>query len=160
MHLAQAGFLVGEVAHSESHQHGIEGTVCKRQRGGVALGKDDVGATAIEQLVAAYGHHRAVDVGENHTRCAAIARRRHMAGRQPGDVSSAASKIQHPFAGPQPGHFHRRALQQPVAAQRHQVVHQVVALGNGVEHAANTPRLFRRRHPLAAEIDLHSACFE
>ena len=69
-----------------------------------------------------------------------------------GKIAGAAGHIQRPLPGPQAGQRQRESLPQPVRARRHQVVHQVVIAGDGVEHAAHAARLSRARNPLEAEI--------
>src|SRR5262245_19882412 len=51
------------------------------------------------------------------------------------------------------GHLDGDALQQPMRAERHQVVHQVVAFGDGRKHAGDAPVLLARGALLEAELD-------
>ena len=80
--------------------------------------------------------HRGVDVGEHHQ--AALAHLARHAGRQ---IAAAAGDIQRPLPGAQVGEREREAFPQPVGACRHQVVHQVVVAGHGVENPAHAAAL-------------------
>ena len=66
--------------------------------------------------------------------------------REPdGEVAGAAGNVQRPLALPEPGQRQRELLPEPVHSAGHQVVHQVIFAGDGVEHAAHAARLFLAR---------------
>ena len=67
-------------------------------------------------------------------------------------VAGAAGHVERALAGVQARERQRELLPQPVHAARHQVVHQVVVAGDGVEHAADAPLLLAPGHAFVAEI--------
>ena len=137
MHLGQRGGLVGHVAQAEGDRQVVEGAVGERQRLGIDLQPlEAADATAIVHAPAAGFEHGPVDVGDEHL----------AAGLDPSpdevrDIARAPGEIQHRLAGPQAAAGHEVALPQPVDADRHQVVHQVVAIRHRREHAADQLRL-------------------
>jgi len=67
-------------------------------------------------------------------------------------IATAAGDIERSLSGAQIGQRQRKALPQPVCAGRHQIVHQIVMLGDRVEYAADAVRLLGRGHALEAEV--------
>ena len=151
-HLAERRRLVREVAHAERHQHRVKRLVGERQRRRVHLREIQRRATAVQHAVAAGRQHFAVDVGQHHL-AAAVRRAENLSRREQRHIARARRQIEHALARPQARHFHGDALHQPMAAERHDVVHGVVAMRDGVEHAAYATGLLRRRNPLGAEVD-------
>ena len=135
VHLGQRLVLVGHVAQAEGHADQVEGAVLVGQRLGVA----EVGGqhqALVDQALAAGAQHRLVDVGVHDH--AALA---DLLGEQPRHVAGAAGDVQHAVARLEVGHGQRVALPGAVQAHRHQVVHDVVARSDRVEHAAHAPSL-------------------
>ncbi len=64
-----------------------------------------------------------------------------------------------PLAGTHARDRHRERLPQPVQAERHQVVHQVVALRHPVENFLDALRLFLFRHALETEMGVGHAYY-
>jgi hypothetical protein len=104
--------------------------------------------TLRQQPVASDFHHRAVDVGQNHF--AGVADQRRI---QRSEVAGTASKIEDVVARAHSRHLDHDALHDPVRTERHQIVHDVVALRHRFEHATHPARLFRRRYLLKTKID-------
>ena len=57
------------------------------------------------------------------------------------------------MAFPDTAHLQRHALEEPMGAEGHQIVHQVVVVGDAVEDTTNQPGLFCRGDLLEAKID-------
>ena len=147
-HRAERRGLVGDVAQAEADGDAVEGAVAKRQPLGVGLHTGDIaGEARIEQAVASAGQHRRVDVAQDHEPARADLPRQ--SRRQ---IARAACNIEGALPGPQIGKREREALPQPVRAGGHQVVHQVVIVGDRVEHAAHAARFVFARHALEAEV--------
>ena len=91
--------------------------------------------------------HAGIDVGQYHqARAADLARqsRRQIAG--------AAGDIECTAAGFQSGQRQRELLPEPMSAARHQIVHEVVAVGDAVEYAPDTARLVLERNVLKTKV--------
>ena len=73
-------------------------------------------------------------------------------GRVEGGVGEGAVDVESRQAGPGGDQLHCKALPEPVQAERHEVVHHVVARRHRVEHLAHAPRLVGERHLAEAEI--------
>ena len=67
------------------------------------------------------------------------------------DVAGAAGDVQEPHAGPRRQPVDQRRLPQPMDARAHQVVHQVVAVGDPREQLTDQAGLVLRGHLLVAE---------
>ena len=91
--------------------------------------------------------HGGVDVREHDE--PALAHLLRHAGRE---IAGAAGHVQRFLTGPQVRELQRELLPQPVHAAGHEVVHQVVVAGDGVEHAAHAPGFFVPRDALVAEV--------
>ena len=70
------------------------------------------------------------------------------------DVAGAAGEVRKAHARARAQPFDQRRLPQPVQPARHQIVHQVVAGGDRIEHAADQPGVLVLAHPPEAEIGL------
>ena len=132
-HLAQGSSLVGDVAQAEGDRDQVEAGVRERQRFGIELHVAQAAhQPAIGQAVAADAEHRRIDVAEHHLAGLADA-----LVHQRGDIAGAAGQVEHAIAALDARGPDEIALPDPMHAQRHQVVHQVVFAGHGREHLAN-----------------------
>ena len=91
----------------------------------------------VDQAVAAAREHLAVDVGQHREPVAPD-----LAREAGAEVAGAGGDVERALPGPQARLQQREALPQPVHAAGHEVVHQVVAAGDGIEHAADARGLF------------------
>ena len=129
--------------------HAVEAAVREGQALGVRDHEGDLRADAlIDQAIAPALEHLSVDVGQDGEPVAPDLPRE--AGAK---VAGAGGDIECMLSWPEPGLGERKPLPQPVHAAGHEVVHQVVAAGNGIEHAADARGLFLGSHPLIAEVD-------
>ena len=103
----------------------------------------------IEQPVATFAQHRAVDVRQDHH--AGLA---HLLRKAGSKVAGAARDVERALAGPQARQRQREFLPETMRAPGHQVVHQVVVARNRIEHAAHTALLFVPRNAFVAEISV------
>src|SRR5690349_5735240 len=140
--------LVGDVAQAEGHGHGIEGVVREGQALGVELGPAQAAdQAAVGQPVAPDAEHGGVDVAHHHLALVADYRL-----EQRGDVAGAAGQIQHAVAAAHAADRHEMALPQAVDAERHQVVHQVVAARDRGEYLADQLLLLADRDVAETEM--------
>ena len=101
------------------------------------------------QPVAAASQHLCIDVGEHdESGCA------YLLQHSEAEIAGATSHIERALTRAQARAPEREAFPQAMRARGHQVVHQVVAVRDGIEHAANTARLLAPGHLLEAEIRL------
>ncbi len=147
-HGGESRRFVGDVAQAEPDRDAVEAAVRKRQVLRVGLGVAHVAyQPVVDQSVPASGEHRRVDVGEHHeTQLSDLSCE---ACRQ---ISGAAGHVESPLAGTQIGERQGKSLPQAMHACRHEIVHQVVVSGYGIEHAPDAARLVAPGHPLVAEI--------
>ena len=140
-HGGQGRRLVGDVAQPEADAHAVEAARREGQALGVGLYEAHVAAHArVEQPRAAALEHARIDVRHHD---AAV--RAHLRGEGAREIAGAGGDVQAPVPGAQTALLDREALPQPMRAQRHQVVHQVVAIGDGIEHAAHALALVAPR---------------
>ena len=119
-----------------------------RQRLGIRHQKTKVAdQAAIDRAVTADLQHREVDIRED---------RRPPATAQPAeaDVTRAACQIEQPPARPGIEQACEDLLPGPVDAERHQVVHEVVARRHALEHGPHHGFLLRARHSAESEVRL------
>ena len=142
-----------DVADAEGDRVGVKRVVGKRQRLGVALRERDAGFQLRRADAAAPDRdHLRADVAQ-HGRCVGAARARvadrHVA-RAAGDVDEA----ERPLPARRVEDRDEVVLPQPVQAARHQVVHQVVALGDGGEDLVDEALALAFRHLAVSEARL------
>ena len=148
MHLAKGKLFVSDIAQAEGDGDGIEAAIRKRQRFGVQLRIVQVAhKSTIQQTVAAAVQHRGIDVAEHDA-----ARRADARQQQGGDVAGAAGQVQHMVTHAHAAGRREPAFPQPVHAERHQVVHQVVLARHRSEHPADKFFLVGERHVAVAEM--------
>ncbi len=147
-HGRECGGLVGDVAQAEADGDAIEGRVGKRQALRIRLHEGDIADDAgINEPVASVRQHGGVDVAQHDE-----AARAHLT-REPGrEISASSGDIERALPGTQVRQCEREALPQPMGARRHEVVHQIVVVGDRVEHATHAARLLGERHALEAEV--------
>src|SRR5690606_27114484 len=140
-HGGQSEVLVGDIAQAKGDGDAVEAVIGKGQVLGVRLGKHHVaGGAVVDELVAADPQHGVVDIRQHHQPLGADE-----AGELGGQVAGAAGDVQYPLARAHTGHLDGEVLPQAVDAPRHQVVHQIVLGGHGVEHPGDMAGLFRDR---------------
>ena len=110
-------------------------------------GTDVAGDAVIQQARAPRADHGGIDVGQDDEALPAGT-----GGHQPGQVAGTAGEIQHLLAGPDRGHVDSDTFPDAVDTERHDIVHEVVAAGDGVEHLAHTADLLLLRDLLEAEM--------
>ena len=148
MHRGEGARLVGDVPEPERDGHAVERVVGERQRLGVALGVVDVADDArVDQTLAPGAEHRRVDVGEQHLPAAADAAR-----ELPGQIPRAARDVEDALPRAHARLLDREPLPDPVDAERHQVVHDVVARRDRVEHLADQRGLLAGADGAIAEV--------
>ncbi|MNT31871.1 hypothetical protein D3C72_1677260 [compost metagenome] len=145
-HFSQRTVLVGHVAQAEGHADTVEVTRGERQALGVAHGGGQQQA-GVGHAVAAHAQHGIVDVGQPD-----LARGAGALGESLGQVTRAAGNVQHLHAGADGGAANGEGLPDAVQARRHEVVHDVVALGDRMEDFSDLTGLFAFRHRLEAEM--------
>ena len=107
----------------------------------------DILFALVKQAVSAIAEHGVVDIAQHNPACGANN------GRQlAGQIAGAASKVHHHVAWPGGCHLDRKLFHQPVAAQGHQVIHHVIAIGHRVEYAGNLGRFLGYGYLLAAKV--------
>ena len=113
-----------EIAHTESHGHGIETLAAEAHLQAVALLEGDLLLKSlIGHLLACHLQHTVAQVDALHGAVQVV-----------GKVASAGSHVEQTLGG-YGSHFLARHLAPPlVDAKRHGTVHEVVGWGNGVEH--------------------------
>ena len=67
-------------------------------------------------------------------------------------MEAAGGNVEHPLTGPDTGQCNRERLPGTVQPERHQVVHQVITVGDAVEYLRHAGGLVPRRDSLKAEI--------
>src|SRR5205085_6508986 len=102
----------------------------------------------VEQPIAAALEHASVDV------CGPDFALRSDAPRERGrEIAAAARDIEHALAAPRPRHRDGEGLPVTVQAERHEIVHHVVALGDAIEDVGDVPRLRILGYLAESEID-------
>ena len=139
----ERGGLVGHVAQSEADGHAIEGVVARRaaarhRRRGI----DVAGEARVEQPVAADLEHGRL-MSDRTTRPVLPDLTQHPHG----EIAGAAGDVERALPGLKAGERQREVLPQPMHAERHQVVHDVVLAGHRAEHRAHPLGLFAPRRP-------------
>src|SRR4029077_12476564 len=97
--------------------------------------------------VAAALEHPAIDVGEPN-----LAAWHYAAPERAGEVRAAARDVENAIPGARAHDRYGECLPDAVQSERHQVVHEVVALGDAVENRPHPPRLVSLGNPLVSEI--------
>ncbi len=143
-HLGKRPFAAGDVAQAEGDGHRVLAHVGEGQGLGVGHGPADIEAAPVERPVAPGHGHVLVDIDDDGLRA--------LRGGGGGNVPGAAGDVQERHAGARPQRADQRRLPEPVDAETHQVVHQVVAGRHAVEHPAHKPGLVPPRHVPKAEI--------
>ena len=134
------------VAQAESDRHAVKVIVGERQFLGVALRYRQQEAL-VAQTVAAVCEHGVVDVGQPHlTGLADLARK---SQRQ---VAGTTRDVEHARAFAHAAAIDGERLPQAMQPTRHQVVHQVVAIGDGIEHTGHAPGLVGLGDVFVAEV--------
>ena len=162
MSFARAPLDARHVADAEGDGVGVEAAVGKRQRLGIALDeRDRVVEPALDGALAPDREHLGIDVDDGRARARAArrrppgrrcrrCRRPHRAART-GRARSRRRRLS--------GRVDQRVLPGAVQPARHQVVHQVVAARDAVEHVVDQRLLVVERHVPEAEMGvLRSAC--
>ena len=128
---------MGHVADAEGDGVGVKGTVGDGQLFGVAGDPVEPAQPAgIKGPVAADIEHFLVDVADRNRPAAPVE-------KAEGDIAGAAADVQQAHVGLRIELIDKGPLPQPVDAEAHQVIHQVVAFGNAVEDVAHQRRLLR-----------------
>ena len=146
----------GHVADAEGDRIGVECAVAEGQVLGVGL--DERHAVLEPASLGAFGadaQHVGVDVGDGHAGLAAPRPR-----DAEGDVAGAAGDIE---MGERAGRRRmdlggQDVLPDAMQAERHQVVHHVVAVGDLVEHRVHETLLLRQPHLAFAKMRVLGAC--
>ena len=153
VHRTEGHILVGHVAQTEADRHTMKASVPERQQLGIGDDTADVaGDSGIEQAVAPDVEHLAIDVGNDDP----------ASGSDPScqrdaEIGCTGGDVERRLPGFEPRLFDREAFPEPVQAERHQIVHQVVARCHRVEDAAHTVPFLRDRDSLVAEVGVAAA---
>ena len=76
----------------------------------------------------------------------------HLPGHSFAQIAAAGGYVQCRLAGPKPCPGESKALPGAVQARRHEIVHEIVAVGDGVEYAPHPALLFVRGDAVKTEI--------
>ena len=148
--LGERALDVGDVAQAEGDRVEVDAAVGKGQRLGIAAQPLDPREDAVvDRAGAADLEHLLIDVADDDV--AALLWIEPLQ-RAAGDVAGAAGDIDQQLARPRREPGDHLVLPPAVDAGAHQIVHQIVAAGDAVEHPAHQRRLFRRGDPAKAEI--------
>ena len=129
---------MGHVAKAEGNAYAVEGGIRKWQCLGVTA-NDRHEASGVGQPVSTRRKHRPVDVGQPDP-----AFRADPVEQQTGHVAGATGDVQYPVAGANPRGIDGKSLPEPMQADRHEVVHHVVAGRNRIEYTTDPTRLVAR----------------
>ncbi len=133
--LRQRGRDPGDVPQPEGNRVRIDRRVRKGQRLGVAHDPvDAVETAAVQRPVPPPGDHGLGQVAHGDPAAAGVQEPRR-------DIAGAAGHVEEMHAGPGPEPVDQRRFPEAMHAERHQVVHDVVACRHAVEHAAHQRRL-------------------
>ncbi len=147
-HGGQCCRLVGHISQSKTDSHTVKAVRRERQPLGVGLHVVDIADyTAIDQTLTAARQHGGVDIRDQHQTVAPD-----LFGQSHGQITGAAGDVKRPTAGLQSRQRQCEALPQAVRAAGHQIVHQVVAIGDRIEHRAHAPRFVAQGDLLKAEV--------
>ena len=134
---------------AERDGYAVKGLICEGQLLGIRERKLHVTHDPlIEQAITALTQHFRVNVGEHHESRAAD-----LLGHAKRNIAGAASHIERALSGPQPRLRKQEAFPQPMNAEGHQIVHDVIAAGDGIEDGTNASGFFVAGDALIAEID-------
>jgi hypothetical protein len=139
---------VGHVAQAESHAHAIEIRLGEWQALGIATHRGSH-ASRVKHAVAAAREHRAVDVAHPDFGSAR--------GERARQVAAAGGDIEHALARADTRDGNSECLPQAVHSERHQVVHQVVPVGDSIEYLADAFCFFFFGNSLEAKIGVSHA---
>ena len=134
MHFSQGAVFVSHVAQTKSHADDMEMIVGKRQLFGITNGCWQ-GHAGIKQAVASTSQHRFVDVGVHD-----MPGFTHFFRKGQRQVASAPGDVEHHVAISNIGYQQGEGLPGAVQAQRHQVIHDVIAGRHRIKHATDMPR--------------------
>ena len=120
----------------------------KRQVLGICLHKVNIARkTFVRQTAAADFQHGAVDVGQHHLPAPADTQ-----GEFRRQVAGPARDIKHAEPGAHTTRLHRVLLPKPVDAKRHEIIHQVIFIGDRMKDAGNESVFFGFRDFAEAEM--------
>src|SRR5215469_4538868 len=149
---------LGNVSQPESDRIKIDGAVRGRKPFSVGAHPFDSGQyPLVERAGAAQFEHPLAGVADQHP-TGRLLRRSKPLQRAHRDVPRAAGNVEQNLARPRLQPRYHRVLPQPMDAAAHQVVHQVIARRNAVEHGADQAFLFCIRYAALAKVD-GAACF-
>src|SRR5687767_1599987 len=123
--------FVRHVAQAERNADAMEIVARKGQTLGIAL-HDRRREPGVEHAISASREHGSVNVGEYDLAVRADAVR-----EKPGQIAGSARDIQYALTRSDSALIDRETLPQPVQPDGHQVIHQIVASRDGLEHAGN-----------------------
>src|SRR5581483_4864916 len=146
-HLGKRPLLVRHVAQAEADGDAVEIAGREGQAFGVALHRGRQHA-AIEQAIAPALQHLAVDV-----RRPDLALRRHAPRERRGEIAAARSDVKHALAGTRARAGDGECLPVAMQAERHEVVHHVVAFGDPIEHLGDAVGFLRFADLAKTEVD-------
>ena len=134
------------VAQAKRHGNEVKIIIGKGQLFGIAHGNGQNHAL-VEQAVAPHGEHGGIDVGKPHF--AVFAHALCPAARQ---IARSACDVQHFAAFGHARGVDGEMFPHAVQTARHHIVHDVVVLGNRMEHLGNFARFFAFVYGLIAEM--------
>ena len=137
---------MGHVAQTEGNRDAIEPIVGEGQLFGVAL-RDRQHVALVGQTIPTTRQHRIVDVGQPD-----LAAFVDTLGKGQREISRATGHIEHARAFAHAAALDGEGLPEAVHAAGHQVVHQIVAAGHGVENIGDPPGFFLLGDGFVAEM--------
>ena len=144
--------LVGHIAQAKADGHAVEGVVLERQALRVRHDALHIAhESRIEQAVAADLEHGRIDVREHHS--ARLADLPQQPRRQ---ITGPAGDVQSALTRPQAGQRQREVFPQPMRAEGHQIVHDVVLARDRGKYGVHARGLVGRRDLFEAKITVGS----
>ncbi len=141
---------MGDIAQAKGDGESVERVVLERQGFTVATHQFQRAVTSIPAQIegpfAAGFQHTLIDIAEGYA-CV-----RAPLENAPGDIASAAGNVDNFHARLRAEAVDELGLPQPVHARAHEIVHQVVAVGDGIENGAHARGFLPHRHVFIAKI--------
>ncbi len=136
-----------DIAQTERDRAGFEASASDRKGGRIAANaRRPGGISAVQRPVDAGAQHFPVYIADDGAAAAAFQ-------ETFGNIAGAARDIQQHHTRSRIQAILQGGFPQPVQPARHQIVHQVIAPGDGVEDAPDQARMFRDIDPAEAEIN-------
>jgi formamidopyrimidine-DNA glycosylase len=155
IHLGQGFAEIGDVAQTKSNRAGVDRPARDRKIFRRAADETQIPHdSAVKCPGSPDLHHRLVDVADDGFG-SPLSRSRltlHPRQKTQGNVAGSAGDIEKPHARLRRQPIEKRLLPQPMNAERHQVVHQIIAIGDAIEDGADKRGFIAGADPAEAEV--------